>query len=193
MVFFTYNISWRNLYLHSLLHLEEKSSKPFWYFFLTDNKCIFEIEAVVVVILWQLDLQYLCNQWLSPLTLWVWIPLRRSVHDTKLCDMFITDLRQVGFFFGTPVFSTNKIDPYDITEILLEMKEDLSTIILTLHLKFERDRFTWQFQAMLTELTRFPLLNQFLITALSKFICCISSSHVYLAEVQTMHDNVKNI
>ena len=29
---------------------------------------------------------YLCNQCLSPLTLWVWIPLRRSVLETTLCD-----------------------------------------------------------------------------------------------------------
>ena len=29
---------------------------------------------------------YLCNQCLSPLTLWVWIPLRWSVLDTTLCD-----------------------------------------------------------------------------------------------------------
>jgi hypothetical protein len=29
---------------------------------------------------------YLCNQCLSPLTLWVGIPLRRGVIDTTLCD-----------------------------------------------------------------------------------------------------------
>ena len=29
---------------------------------------------------------YLCNQWLSLLALWVWIPLRRGVLDTALCD-----------------------------------------------------------------------------------------------------------
>jgi len=29
---------------------------------------------------------YLCNQCLSPLTLWVWTPLRRGVLDTTLCD-----------------------------------------------------------------------------------------------------------
>ena len=40
-----------------------------------------------VVIIWWLNLQlrYLCNQCLSPLTLWVWIPLR-CVLDTTLCD-----------------------------------------------------------------------------------------------------------
>ena len=29
---------------------------------------------------------YICNQWLSPLTLWVGIPVQRSVLDTTLCD-----------------------------------------------------------------------------------------------------------
>ena len=29
---------------------------------------------------------YLCNQWLSPLTLWVRIPLGRGELDTTLCD-----------------------------------------------------------------------------------------------------------
>ena len=35
---------------------------------------------------------------------------------------FVSDLRQVsGFSPGTPVSSTNKTDPQDITEILLKM------------------------------------------------------------------------
>jgi hypothetical protein len=44
---------------------------------------------------------YLCNQRLSPLTLWVLIPFRRSVLDTTLCDnKFVSDLRQVCGFLG---------------------------------------------------------------------------------------------
>ena len=45
---------------------------------------------------------YLCSQCLSSLTLWVWIPLRRGVLDTTLCDKFISDLRQVAGFFWFP-------------------------------------------------------------------------------------------
>jgi hypothetical protein len=46
---------------------------------------------------------------------------------------FVSDVRQVGFFFtGTPVSSTNKTDRHDITEILLKVA--LSTIIITLTL-----------------------------------------------------------
>ena len=44
---------------------------------------------------------------------------------------FVSYLRQVGkFSSGTPVFSTNKTDRHDITEILLKVA--LNTIILTL-------------------------------------------------------------
>jgi hypothetical protein len=42
---------------------------------------------------------YLCNQCLSPQTLWVWIPLIRGVLDTTLYVItFINDLRQVDGF-----------------------------------------------------------------------------------------------
>jgi hypothetical protein len=45
---------------------------------------------------------YICNQCLSPLMLWVRIPLRRGVFDTTLCDKVCQ-----WFLPGTPVFSTN--------------------------------------------------------------------------------------
>ena len=48
----------------------------------------------------------LCNQYLSPLMLWVRIPLRRGVLNTTLC---------------TPVSFDNKTDCHDITGILLKM------------------------------------------------------------------------
>ena len=41
---------------------------------------------------------YLCNQCLSPLTLWVRLPLRRGVLNTTSCDKFVSDLRQIGGF-----------------------------------------------------------------------------------------------
>jgi hypothetical protein len=45
---------------------------------------------VLIVMVWLLDLQLsMCNQCLSPLTL-------RVVHDSKLCDKFVSDLWQVG-------------------------------------------------------------------------------------------------
>ena len=79
---------------------------------------------------------YLCNQCLSPLTLWVWTPLRRGVLNTILCDK-VSHWLVTGLWLtlGTPVSSTNKTDRHDITEILLKVA--LNTITLTLALKYE--------------------------------------------------------
>jgi hypothetical protein len=65
---------------------------------------------------------YLCNQSLSPLTLWVRISIRRGVLDTTLCDEVCQWLAAGRWFStGIPVSSTNKIDRHDITEILLKV------------------------------------------------------------------------
>jgi hypothetical protein len=63
------------------------------------------------------------NQFLSPLTLWVQIPLRRGVLYTTLCDKICQ-----WFSPGTPVSSTNKVDRHDITEMLFKVA--LNTINL---------------------------------------------------------------
>jgi hypothetical protein len=59
---------------------------------------------------------------LSPLTLWVQIPLRQGVLDTTLCDKVYQWLA-TGLWFspGIPVSSTNKTDRHDITGILLKV------------------------------------------------------------------------
>jgi hypothetical protein len=64
----------------------------------------------------------LCNQCLSPLILWVRIPLWRGVLNTILCDK-VCELPATGRWFslGTPVSSTNKTDRHNITEILLRV------------------------------------------------------------------------
>jgi hypothetical protein len=73
---------------------------------------------------------FLCNHCLSLLTLWVRIPLRWGVLDTTLCDKVVQWLAAGQWFSpGTPVFSTNKTDHHDVTEILL--KVTLNTITLT--------------------------------------------------------------
>ena len=70
---------------------------------------------------------YLCNQCISPITLWVWTPLRWGVLDTMLCDKICQWLAAGQWFSpGTLVSSTNKTDCHDITEILLKVA--LSTI-----------------------------------------------------------------
>jgi hypothetical protein len=72
---------------------------------------------------------YLCNQCISPLMLWVLIPLMRGVLDTTLCDKVCQWLAASRFSPIIPVSSTNKADYHDISEILLKVL--LNTITLT--------------------------------------------------------------
>jgi hypothetical protein len=61
-----------------------------------------------------------CNQWLSPLMLWV----RNSTRArcTTLCDKVCKWLATGRWFSpGTPVSSTNKTDRHDTAEILLKV------------------------------------------------------------------------
>ena len=65
---------------------------------------------------------YLCNQCLSPLTLWVQIPLRRCVLHAKFCDKVYQWLATGQWFsLGTAISSSCKTDCQDITEILLKV------------------------------------------------------------------------
>jgi hypothetical protein len=72
---------------------------------------------------------YLCNQCLSPLQLWVWTCSWWGVLNTTLCDK-VCQWLVTGWWFssGFPVSSTNKSDHHDITEIFL--KVTLNTINL---------------------------------------------------------------
>ena len=82
---------------------------------------------------------YLCNQCLSPLTLWVRIPIRRGALDTTLCDKVCQWFAAGGWFSpGTPISSTNKTDRHDLTLILL--KVELNAIALNLTLVIARDK-----------------------------------------------------
>ena len=84
---------------------------------------------------------YLCNQCLSSLTLWLRISLWRGVLDTTLCDIFVSNLRQgCGFFCVLQFPPFNKTDRNNITEILLKVA--LNTITLTPSYK----AISWQIQ-----------------------------------------------
>jgi hypothetical protein len=62
---------------------------------------------------WIYNYQY--HQWLSPLTLWVLIQLRRGVLETTSCDKVCPWLAGGRWFsLGTLVSSTNKTDHHDI-------------------------------------------------------------------------------
>ena len=63
---------------------------------------------------------YLCKQCLSPLMLWVRISI--SARCTTLCDKVCHWLATGRWFSpGSPVYSSNKTDRRDITEILLKV------------------------------------------------------------------------
>ena len=83
--------------------------------------CIRMSATVMVMIAWIYN--YLCNQCLSPLKLWV-IPLmvRCTRCVTTICDKVFQWLT-IGRWFslGTPISSTNNTDCNDITEILLKV------------------------------------------------------------------------
>ena len=70
---------------------------------------------------------YLYNQCLSPVKLWVRIQHRRCVLDTILCDK-VCQWLVTGRWFSL-VSSTNKTDFHDIAQILLKVA--LITITLT--------------------------------------------------------------
>ena len=61
--------------------------------------------------------------------LWIWIPLRRGVLDTTLCDK-VCQCLVAGRWFS-PVSSTNKTYRHDTTEILLMAAWNTITLTLT--------------------------------------------------------------
>ena len=67
-------------------------------------------------------LSYFPQHHLSPLKLWVRISPRRGILDTPLRDKVCQWLAADRLFSpGTQIFSTNKTDRHDITEILLKL------------------------------------------------------------------------
>jgi hypothetical protein len=78
---------------------------------------------------------YLCNQCLSPLTLWVRTRSWQGVHDTTLCDKVCQWLATGRCFSpGTPVPPPNKTDPHDIAKILRKV---------ALH-AIKKQKFLWE-------------------------------------------------
>jgi hypothetical protein len=70
-----------------------------------------------------------CIQCISPLTLWVIIPLRRGVLDTPLCDKVCQWLAaSLWFSLCTLLSFTNKTDRHDQNIILLYVALDTITM-----------------------------------------------------------------
>ena len=100
---------------------KKKIRRPSWSRSLLHGSWIYDYLCIPMVY-WEIKI-YKC---LSPLTLWVRIPL-----DTTLCDKACQWLAAGRWFSpGTPVSSTNKTDIHDITEMLLKVA--LNTINLNL-------------------------------------------------------------
>jgi hypothetical protein len=96
---------------------------PYYLFKLLKSKChqIWKMPAkqqhnLFITIYWIYN--YLCNQCLWPLKLWVRIPFmaRCIQYNIMWSSLSVTSDRSV-FFPGTLVSSTNKTDHHDITEI----------------------------------------------------------------------------
>jgi hypothetical protein len=88
------------------------------------------IETVMVVLVYGSWIyNFLCNQCLSPLKLWV-----RNLFRRGVCNMSdnVCQWLAAGWWFspGTSVSSTNKTDRHNITEILLKVALNITTLNL---------------------------------------------------------------
>ena len=77
--------------------------------------------------------KYLCKLYLSPLKLWIWIPLMAR------CTCLLDTTLHIWFSPGTLIFSTNRIHHRDITEILLKV------LLNTITLPYQLCRNYWLF------------------------------------------------
>ena len=96
------------------------------YIIIINNKCkqvFYNSVWVIHVLLWW---------YMSILTLWVRITLRRGVLDTTLCDQ-VCQWLATGLWFspGTLVSSTNKTDRHNITESGVKPNQTNMKYILT--------------------------------------------------------------
>ena len=121
------------------------------------------IVALYCMVVWIYN--YLCNPYLSPLMLLVWIPL--MARCTTLCDKVCQWHAAGGWFSqGAPVSSTNKTNLHDIAEILLKVA--LNTI-KTIRKKTQRNHESDNRKV------GFPKL-----TSQQSAHCATDSSHKYL-------------
>jgi len=77
------------------------------FFIITCKWSLKETTLLEVVDIYTIDSCYYYNVliYVSPLTSWVRIPVRRGVLNTTLCEKFISDLRQIGDFLQALRFS----------------------------------------------------------------------------------------
>ena len=127
----TKTINWYLL----LLHLYPTFSSKIKYWWFGDRLTMCQSGATCLPVyccfselaLWKLH--YQCNQYLSPLMLWVRLPLKWGVLNTILCVKICHGLA-IGWWFslGATFSSSNKTDSRDMTEILLKVALHTKTI-----------------------------------------------------------------
>ena len=77
---------------------------------------------------------YLCNQCILPLTLWVRIPLMARWTRYNIMCLSLSVISAGRWFSpSTPISSTNETDRHYIAEVFLNMVWKIITIILTIH------------------------------------------------------------
>ena len=103
---------------------------------------------------------YLCNQCLSPLTMWVQTPLRRGVLDTALCDKVCQWLVEGRWF--SLLSSTSKTDCHDISEILIKV------VLNTINKTYYGESFMLSFLLNIN----FNVVYLYCI-----MLCCMPSTH----------------
>jgi hypothetical protein len=99
----------------------------------------------------------LCDRCISPLTLWVWFPLRRGVLDTTVCDKVYQWLVQVVGFRRVFRFSP----PMQLTGTEILLKVVLNTITLSYVVTVPRTTclFLWSLFLLLIKFTKQSMYN----------------------------------
>ena len=115
-------LSWHNVFFY---HVGESTFRSSWYAIHSKT-----IQIYILIVNWIVRIvqgpswscsygtwidNYLCNQCLSPLTLWIRIPLRRGVLYIAICDKVCQWLAAGRVFFPDTLISfTNKTDRHNI-------------------------------------------------------------------------------
>ena len=108
---YLYNIV--DIYLYNIVHIYLHNIVHIYLYYIHFYHALVLFEQSKSSWLWSYGrwiYNYICNQCLSPLTLWVLIPPRRGVHDSILCDKVCQWLATSRWFSpGTPVdFQSNR-------------------------------------------------------------------------------------
>ena len=133
---------------------------------------------------------YLCNQSLSPIKLWVRIPL--MARSTR-CTIVLKFVSGRWFFLGTLVSSTNKTDCHDITDLLLKVALNTITLYLTHYLVLKINTNYLKTKQILSSFFR---IEQILLGSLPEMkvrLCPKLSTTWELRQIKLRYNKVNNL